>query len=56
MLVVRVPKPRYLDQLPIACRPGLLVVRVHKPRYPTRFEREREKREREREKEKRRER
>ena len=34
MLVVRVPKPRYLDldQLSIARNPGLLVVRVPKPR------------------------
>ena len=35
MLVVRVPKPTYLDldQLPIARNPGLLVVSVPKPRY-----------------------
>ena len=33
LLVVRVPEPRYLAQLPIAWIPELLVVRVPKPRY-----------------------
>ena len=29
------PKPRYLDKLPIACTSGSLVVRLPTPKYPS---------------------